>query len=118
MTGALWIYEELKPNPMKKTAVITALSFILLSSGIIFGIILIINLLNGNYLEEYYPYPYLISDPELYPLSAPPVLDSTYHYTRVTETGQTILKLCAISFISGITAIILPAIIPYIKKKW
>lgn len=107
-----------KAKHMKITTILTILSFILLTAGIVLGIILIINLMNGNFIETYYPYSFQILVPEFYASSAQPDYYSTYHLTRITKTGETLFTYCAASFISGILAVILPLIIPHIRKKW
>lgn len=101
---------------VKKSTLLSLSPIPFLIAGIALGIILIINLMNGTYLETVYPYSYIPSDPELYPFYQPPALNETYHYTTITDTGELIFKICAACFSIGILLVIIPAAVQFYKK--
>lgn len=97
-----------------KISLLSLISMISMLSGVILGIVLIVNIFNGNFLDTVYPYSWFSPDPSLYPDGIPD-LNSSYYYTQLSSTGELIFRLCGLSFGVGVACIVIPIIIDLIK---
>lgn len=101
---------------MKLVSLISLISLLLLIAGVITGIICIIGILNGSYLEMKYIWNNMEIGQAFYDQLIAAGTNGTYAYSDITDTGNKVFKICAWCFSLGIAGVIIPPIVSIIKK--
>lgn len=101
---------------MKLVTMISLIPMILLIAGTVVGIIIIINLINGNYIETKYLWNGMSITPDFYSDLVLHNETGVYAYNTVSGTGENMLKLCGACYLIGVGCIIYRSIRNYLEK--